>query len=378
MFEFLLSDWGMLTHAYGNASDVPEQIRALASADPAVREDALWKLYCNIFHQGTRYTASPHAVPLLEELILNQEVPARDQIVYLLVNLALGYEESYLPDGIDRERFVGELKRAGSRLSMANREYCREYGVGPAVDLECYLAVEKCCPAFLRLLDDENVEVRRAGAYALAWFPKFREECLPALTNVMRTATDAAEIAGAILAVGLLCREVHELTPLIEIESYLQHSSFLVRVASAIAIAYAPLPQHVLNVLVEGLAATDEMQGVTGIAFNEGNLVGYIGMTIARFAVTERDTVIPVLCEALPKVSPWGSLDVTRAILDLIFCNDLHSQRPTEFREFDPTEAYGLQMIAAYGAWEKIGNYAQLVRAYGLPDSRAALLEYLQ
>ena len=55
-------DWSALTHAYGGAGDVPEQLRALADPDPARREWAVEKLFSNIFHQGTRYPASAPAV----------------------------------------------------------------------------------------------------------------------------------------------------------------------------------------------------------------------------------------------------------------------------------------------------------------------------
>src|SRR5713226_2305511 len=91
--------WSELTHAYGSASDVPNQIRALASKHQKTREQALWELYGNIFHQGTRYQATPHAIPFLYELLGFEDIPDRHEIVYLLVSLALGYEESYLPDG---------------------------------------------------------------------------------------------------------------------------------------------------------------------------------------------------------------------------------------------------------------------------------------
>lgn len=56
-------DWADLTHAYGRATDVPDQIRALRSADPGIRDKALHSLYGNIFHQGTRFEASAYAVP---------------------------------------------------------------------------------------------------------------------------------------------------------------------------------------------------------------------------------------------------------------------------------------------------------------------------
>ena len=45
-------------------------IRALVSADEKVAKDALWRLSGNIYHQGTRYTATAPAIPYLVEAAL--------------------------------------------------------------------------------------------------------------------------------------------------------------------------------------------------------------------------------------------------------------------------------------------------------------------
>jgi hypothetical protein len=90
-------DWAELEHAYGSADDVPDLIRALASTEPDEREHALYALYGNIFHQGSRYEATAYAVPFLARLASDPQVPRRDGIVSMLVALAIGYDEAYLP-----------------------------------------------------------------------------------------------------------------------------------------------------------------------------------------------------------------------------------------------------------------------------------------
>jgi hypothetical protein len=62
-------DWGSLDDAYGPASDVPDQIRALASDGQKVRDDALSELFDNIWHSGTVYEASPLEIPILRALL---------------------------------------------------------------------------------------------------------------------------------------------------------------------------------------------------------------------------------------------------------------------------------------------------------------------
>ena len=83
-------DWSSLRHAYGEASDVPDLIRSLAAPDRKTREDALYELYGNIWHQGTVYEATAYAVPFLIELLQHPELPERHDVVALLRELATG------------------------------------------------------------------------------------------------------------------------------------------------------------------------------------------------------------------------------------------------------------------------------------------------
>jgi hypothetical protein len=94
-------DWAGLRHAYGPAGDVPGLLRALVSGSPAERRHAVHELYGNIFHQGSRYEATAFAVPFLARLALDRRAPQRDAIVHLLVALAIGYDEAYVPGGVD-------------------------------------------------------------------------------------------------------------------------------------------------------------------------------------------------------------------------------------------------------------------------------------
>jgi hypothetical protein len=125
-----LVDWNKLVHAYGPAIDVPEQIRNLASHSSDVREKALWQLYGNIFHQGTRYPATAVAVPFLFELLERPDVPDRHKIVYLLVGLALGFEEEMLPKGVDLGELlpvVAEADHAPNPQSLSEIEIRRQF-----------------------------------------------------------------------------------------------------------------------------------------------------------------------------------------------------------------------------------------------------------
>jgi hypothetical protein len=88
-------DWGRLSHAYGEATNVPEMLRGLASEDRDERENALDGLFWTIHHQGTIYDSTAHAVPFLLELAGNPDVLDRDRILDLLAAITggCGYQQ---------------------------------------------------------------------------------------------------------------------------------------------------------------------------------------------------------------------------------------------------------------------------------------------
>lgn len=92
--------WHQLTHAYGTATDVPVDLRRVASSDPARRQEALWQLSGSIYHQGTLYPATAYAIPFLLRLASEPSLPERAEVVDLLRVIA---ESSVCdPEGIRR------------------------------------------------------------------------------------------------------------------------------------------------------------------------------------------------------------------------------------------------------------------------------------
>ncbi|MBB6037174.1 hypothetical protein [Phytomonospora endophytica] len=79
--------WSSLSHAYGDAADVPDLIRRLRT--PA-NEEALHALYGNIYHQGTTYEATGPAVPFLLEVLADEDSPGRDHLCGLLAHVSIG------------------------------------------------------------------------------------------------------------------------------------------------------------------------------------------------------------------------------------------------------------------------------------------------
>ncbi len=90
MLEGLVAiDWDRLTHAYGEAGDVPDLLRGLTSPDPEVWVGAMSGLYDTICHQTcTVYEATATAVPFLLELLGERQVRCRGRILQFLGDAA--------------------------------------------------------------------------------------------------------------------------------------------------------------------------------------------------------------------------------------------------------------------------------------------------
>ena len=90
--------WQRLHHAYGPATDVPGQLGALRSPDEQVRARAYRQLWGNIYHQGTRWQASCHAVAFLVALVSDESTPERAAVMALLRAVSIGdLRDSDLP-----------------------------------------------------------------------------------------------------------------------------------------------------------------------------------------------------------------------------------------------------------------------------------------
>jgi len=80
--------WELLQHAYGAASDVPEQLPLLVHDDEEVRE-AAWEdwFYGAICHQMSTYSASVAVVPFLVDMLRKAPAPYLLSIVNALQSI---------------------------------------------------------------------------------------------------------------------------------------------------------------------------------------------------------------------------------------------------------------------------------------------------
>jgi hypothetical protein len=266
--------WASLTHAYGPAIDVPDLIKNLASTNEVKRKYALNELYGNIFHQGSRYEATPHVIPFILQLLQQDEVGGKDELIVLLVHLALGYTDELLPIGIDPVAMRELYRQDEAKLSPEELKQAREYGYSATALVQCYDLVNDNMSIITQYIDHEEIQVRKAALYALAWFPEFEQTSVPLLKTKLSNCEDEKELVVAILSLGVLAQRVPDALYGVSLGRYLNADSIVLRTASAIAIARSPMPPKVKGIL-EAADAHGDLEQVSDIHFNEGNLCDY-------------------------------------------------------------------------------------------------------
>ncbi|MFD3517445.1 HEAT repeat domain-containing protein [Streptomyces sp. NPDC058657] len=220
-------DWASLSHAYESAHDVPGHVRTLCGSDDEARKQAFSSLFSSIFHQGSRYSASPLAVPFLARIALTGPTAAREDTMWLLTRLAVDWHDEYdVTTGINVAGWraaaaeVGpeellpwyeeQLAAATDADQRAQLQEIQDWvAAGNSPDsrwsaLQSYDAVLAGLPGLLALLDDDDARLRTRIAYILAWFPEFSTTSLPRLLALAAHDKDPVTAATALLAAGIV------------------------------------------------------------------------------------------------------------------------------------------------------------------------------
>ncbi|KAJ5603689.1 hypothetical protein N7537_006645 [Penicillium hordei] len=428
-------NWTSLHHAYGEATDVPNNLRALLSPNESDRSDAYEDLYSNIFHQATRYEATAYAVPYLLKILESPATPARASVINYLVDLALGIPSMFLPQGVDiaawRQRagkictpgyeteFYAEQDELLSQARDENQqkmcEYVRRVGLerqrrNAKYELATYDAVCVGVPLFQKLLEEEDAEVRAFAAYALAWFPgegaggRNRSSAVALQRVLDREGEDIMVLASAIIALGLLngcwkdsgavsegiddliCR-LHEYGG--------RTRPSLVRFAAAVSsvrlLNYRPEDVSVLAYVLADRSSipksdTQKSDDLT-FPFHEGDLFQYSGNVLKTLNLEEYPRVMSTLLDAFPRSRRVEAFELAEVVLELTFGPRPEDEdgRPVEslneIQRKTITTLAGLEMKYWRGAilgnileeWNIPGGRRDECRKYiGLPVSSTA------
>lgn len=389
--------WAGLRHAYGPAGDVPGLLRALASGPPAERRHAVQGLYGSIFHQGSRYEATAYAVPFLARLALDPRVLQRDVIVRLLAALAIGYDEAYLPAGVDiagwragvgwvrsadparrlreLDAWVGAAgDEAGRRARGLYRATCDPaLELRSAVDeLAAYDAVRAEVPRLRGLLRDGDPRVRAAAAYLTGWFPEEAPGSVSALRVLLAAEARPGVAANAVVSAGLL----GDVGLIPRLRKGLGGPEPLLRWADAVALArLGAVGADVVGVLAAACVEPPPPGPAPAVLFLGGGLRGYAAQALAALDDLPAPALDAVL-DGLARTSEITAFPVTAAALRLTFPRGAPHPLPPYHQLTEPQQRV-VRTLASLGpdTW-RWGNFMLILRAWNLPSAYAECRTY--
>jgi tetratricopeptide (TPR) repeat protein len=356
MFEGLDDiDWASLKHAYGSAADVPAMLRRLASSDPAERDEALHAAYGNIFHQGTRYEATPKAIPFLIAIAERGNAAILD----LLTHCVAGYFSTVR----------GPRNGSGPIFGEATRPM-EDYGETSAILKACEEAAAPAVPVCIRLLAGNDTNVRCHALKLIGALHPYAEryEMIPRLQDIITSDREVAVRAmGAFALTHVLPRP--QANVLVTIAR--AHSDELVRLVATMGcmrryIATPEMSPDLLRWFDDSDLAADYAElpcGTDALSGDLGALLGTLDPTVLA-------PMLPSLVDTLRVADDFSVCGVLSAALRAVFGE---GGAPGDALTRDQRTV--LETLVRNQAFWSIGNAMEILDEYKVPAMPERLAE---
>lgn len=370
--------WKTLNHAYGSAEDVPDLIRALVNESDDIRDNTLYTLYSNLWHQGTVYQATAYAVPFLIELLTSPQVTRKYDILIYLAHLAVG--NSYL-DTHDN-RFLSDNRqdvyqtRLETELDYVKRTH---HAVRDGIDV------------YFQLMFDaqEELHTRMAVPYLLASFPEQQAVIIPQFKQTLPDEPHRLMRASIIQALRHLQNNQNMAYYL---EPYLApDEDLIVRACSAMTVAHLQeqnTPLRVIDLLLSIVKNSSIIEeDYEQLTWSEGDIVGDICKSLMHVGYDKLDPIIPDMIGVLRRVDFFSALTCVDALLYIVFggiplsttqtARDLTAhQRMVLEAVLDSPNTWRISLNE--GETMLNGNIGTMMQAYNLPSNPDAMRKFLQ
>lgn len=301
--------WNELGHAYGEATDVPDLIRALASPEPEVSKNAIGRLWSTVIHQGTVYSSTASVVPFFCELLEAPDVQNKTGLLDYLATIARGasYHDVHIREKERREppEMQREIAKELSWVQAGND------------------AVSDGFATYLRLLQSPDVQLRASAAHVLCRCQSHAIEVVPAMKQHFFVETTALVRASLLLSLGSLLEKEKETTRFFEV--ILQGAQDpLVQIATAMGCAFAmkeQTGQEMLNVLIKSyeLPATVKKQLFYELPSADGGFDASVSTALRAIGLSISSLVLPTLTRAIRHSNSWSGLTLVPNVLYLAF-----------------------------------------------------------
>jgi tetratricopeptide (TPR) repeat protein len=345
--------WAELEHACGSAEDVPGLLRKLLDPDPAVRSETIWTLYGNLFHQGTRYPATPYVIPFLIELCESSETPRRGDLLDYWKSLITGYftvqERPIWGDG-EKIYWGDEIQQVDcdDPYSEALHQIYRESLKGHDLLLD--------------LLDELDPSVRAGSASVLACLSTVADKSAPGLV-----ATLSKEPVGWVrAAIAFALGELGKAEALRRILA--DDASPEARCMAACELARISPDSSLVEPLLR--FAAEPIEGYDGIPGAGGKSTGDAADAISHLPTDVKWQAAPIICERLKQTRSFDTMPLVRALVSTAF--EPRNEPLTELH--DAQRQILVCLVDCQELWS-IANLSQVFRSHGLPHDRQKCAE---
>jgi len=358
--------WADLTRAYGSAEEVPMWLRQLTSADSKVRHIALNHLWGSICHQNWICPATGYAVPYLIELLQMPGVRGKDQILDMLADIVSS------SDTLDEAtwRANADVPQWNVPTHIPFKDARAEAAAG--------------IPVYSSLLEDADPKVRMQAAHVLSSFPGHTAGIRPALLLTLAHEGDERARANLVMAIGRVAAELGDIALFGQFMA--PHESPLVRFAAALALTHLAkeaAPQEAVAILADVMRRMGDMPRPLA-AYEKlpcgGGWASSAAMGMLRELEPRRlGFTVPLLLDMLGSAQDLLDLaSIARMLLFALLGGDPEDERAPVPATAIPADLHAALSILLDRAdvWTYI-NFRELLRAYGLPDSRERMAIYL-
>ncbi|MCA9642177.1 MAG: hypothetical protein H6718_07825 [Polyangiaceae bacterium] len=377
--------WDKLHHAYGQATDVPDLLWSLMDPERAskeLREDAAkhntsifdrvtYHLWGNVFHQGTVWQASAATVPFFADILLEgpRDPALQAFVVCYLHHLAMSYPQDRFPCWVDPDADFASV--AGQVAPAGEPDYSGDVPYLIWVR-DCYEAVEQHIEAVLPCLNSESDQVAGEVIALCASFPRVKTQTVPLLQPLARG--EGVRSAWAALSLAILSG-ASVLPDALRLAKSSDRTIAIHGACAAVLADAASVPIELLGVifepLPEELAEAESPHAET--------LQSLVARCLVQLPDEHRAAAVSAVARQHRGCEAPAGLTLTASLLQLAFGA---SQVPKRASELNHTQREALEAIRDHGAFlwrgSVFGNYASMMRGWGLPTTAAALGEWLK
>jgi hypothetical protein len=342
--------WNELGHAYGEATDVPDLIRALASPEPEVVKNAIGRLWYTVIHQGTVYSSTAYVVPFFCELLEAPDVQNKTELLNYLATIARGasYHNVHVREKERREtpEMQKEIAKELSWVQAASDAVSDDFAI------------------YLRLLQSPDAKLRASAAHVHCRCQSHTLEVIPAMKQHFFAEKTVLVRASLLLSLGSLLEKDRE--AMFFFESVLQSTEDpLVQIAAAMGCAFAmkeQTGQKMLEVLVKGYELPSTVKEQFGeLPFADVDFDASVSTALHAIGLSISSWVLPTLTRAIRRSNSWSGLTLVPNNLYLAF-GDQKIPRTTTIADLSDLQR---DVLTAIYETEELWTFGNMAFAVG-------------